>query len=294
MPRKFYTIFILPHAHSRFRKIHLSRNFIVAVSCMLALVLGAGAISPHLMMKMQAQSSALQFLQEENRKLREENVRFEASLSQIGEHINSVESVASRLAKAVGMKDLLIGRPAGGGLALRPESGSVQGMLEEELGSLRTRAQTLDHSMEQLSAAYESRLRLLASTPSLMPVLGLYSDGFGWRNDPFTGEREFHKGLDLVAPYGTLVHAAADGVVTRAGRMSGYGKMVHISHGFGHGTRYGHLSEILVHPGQRVHLGDAIGRVGSTGRSSGPHLHYEVFQGDRQVDPRKFLGSASL
>jgi len=294
MPRKFYTIFILPHAHSRFRKIHLSRNFIVAVSCILALVLGAGALSPHLMMKMEAQSSALQFLTAENRELRKENMRFEASLTQIGERINSVESVASRLAKAVGLNDVLISRPAGGGLALRAERRGAQGMLEEELGSLRNRARTLDHSMEQLTAACESRLRLVASTPSLVPVVGFYSDGFGWRNDPFTGEREFHKGLDLVAPSGTLVHAAADGVVTRSGRMSGYGKMIHISHGFGHGTRYGHLSEILVQPGQRVHLGDAIGRVGSTGRSSGPHLHYEVFQGDRQVDPRKFLGATRL
>jgi translocation and assembly module TamB len=90
------------------------------------------------------------------------------------------------------------------------------------------------------------------------------------------------------------VHATADGVVTSAGRMAGYGKMIHLSHGYGLGTRYGHLSEILVRPGQRVHRGDVIGLVGSTGRSSGPHLHYEVFKGPRQVPPLPYLREPRL
>jgi murein DD-endopeptidase MepM/ murein hydrolase activator NlpD len=88
------------------------------------------------------------------------------------------------------------------------------------------------------------------------------------------------------------VRAAADGLVTAAGRMSGYGTMIHLAHGYGLGTRYGHLSRVVVVPGQRVKRGDVIGYVGSTGRSTGPHLHYEVFRTGNQVDPRKYLGEA--
>ena len=89
---------------------------------------------------------------------------------------------------------------------------------------------------------------------------------------------------------GTPIHAPADGVISRATRVSDYGKTIDVSHGYGYVTRYGHLSELLVRPGQRVKRGEVIGRVGSTGRSTGPHLHYEVFRDGRRVNPWKYLG----
>jgi murein DD-endopeptidase MepM/ murein hydrolase activator NlpD len=289
MSRKFYTIFILPHAQARFRKLHLSRNFILTVAGILGLVVVASAVTPHLVLKLRSQASYLQQLEEENTKLRTEKVRFEASLSQIGEQLDAFESLAGKLAQAVGVKDTPTSRPAGGQGLANPGQPAFQGMLDEELGALTARAEILDESLTKLDEAWQARVRLLATTPSMMPVEGFFSDGFGWRNDPFTGEREFHKGIDIVAVTGTEVRATADAVVTAAGRMAGYGKMVHLSHGYGMGTRYGHLSEILVRPGQRVKRGDVIGRVGSTGRSSGPHLHYEVFKGARQVAPLRYL-----
>lgn len=292
MARKFYTIFILPHAQERFRKLHVSRNFLLALAVTAAIVAVAGSLSPHLFFKLHAQSTSLASLEEENRRLREEKLQFEASLAQMGEHLNAIERLAGRLASAVGLKDLPSIRAAGGGGSRSASLGSAQAYLDEEMGALRQRTESLDRSFGELNRAWEKRLRVLASTPSLQPVSGPFSDGFGWRNDPFTGEREFHRGIDIVAPLGTEVRAAADGLVTSAGRMNGYGKVVHVSHGFGHGSRYGHLSEILVRPGTRVHRGDVIGRVGSTGRSSGPHLHYEVFVAGRPVDPRKFLGES--
>jgi murein DD-endopeptidase MepM/ murein hydrolase activator NlpD len=152
--------------------------------------------------------------------------------------------------------------------------------------------ENLDASFDRLEQAWGERLKVLASTPSLAPVSGFFSDGFGWRRDPIDGSREFHKGIDIVAPTGTPVRASADGLVTAAGRMSGYGAMIHVAHGYGLATRYGHLSRVLVSPGQRVKRGDVIGLVGSTGRSTGPHLHYEVFRTGAQVDPRKYLGEA--
>ncbi len=293
MSRKFYTIFILPHAQETFRKIHVSRNFVLAVLGVAGLVALAGAVSPHLLFKSLAQASHLATLEDENRRLKQEKQQFEASLAQMGAQLTAFEQVAGRLARAVGLRDAGVPAPAGGlapgGI---PAAKGAQALLDEEMGALRSRTESLDRSFAALDEAWQAKMKILASTPSLWPVQGSFSDGYGWRPDPFTGEREFHKGVDIVAPLGTQVRAAADGLVTGSGRLAGYGKMVNLAHGYGLSTRYGHLSEILVRPGQRVHRGDVIGRVGSTGRSSGPHLHYEVLRGGSQVDPRRFLGDA--
>lgn len=289
MSRRFYTIFILPNAQARFRKIHVSRNFLVAVAVLASLLVGLSVLAPHLLLRARAQAERLAFLQAENQKLRQDNARFEASLSRIGDQVAAIESAAGRIAKVVGMDKLPFIRPTGGSTTALPPDATERAMLEEELASLRQRTDSLDDSISEIHAAVEARLRQLASTPSIRPVDGWFSDSYGWRSDPFDGSREFHRGLDIVVPHGTPVRASADGLVTVAGRQAGYGKVVHLSHGSGLSTRYGHLSEILVRPGQRVKQGDVVGRVGSTGRSTGPHLHYEVLRAGRQVNPRKYL-----
>jgi murein DD-endopeptidase MepM/ murein hydrolase activator NlpD len=115
------------------------------------------------------------------------------------------------------------------------------------------------------------------------------SSGFGVRRDPFLGTKAIHPGLDLRAGRGTPVRATADGMVTIAGRNAGYGNMVEIEHKNGVSTRYGHLSAIAAAAGQRVKAGEIIGRVGSTGRSTGPHLHYETRIDGEAADPNRFL-----
>lgn len=291
MPRKFYTIFILPHAHARFRKLHVSRNFVVAVTALGVLVAVAGALAPHLFFKAKSLSDEVAQVEAENHKLRQDKVQYETSLARMGEQLTTIESVASKLAQAVGLKDLPSEHPAGGVGPVGPFKPEV---FSEESAALAKRMENLDASFDRLGQAWDHRLTVLASTPSLRPVGGYFSDGFGWRQDPIDGSREFHKGVDIVAPPGTPVRAAADGLVTSAGRMAGYGSMVQLSHGFGMSTRYGHLSRVLVGPGQRVKRGDVIGLVGSTGRSTGPHLHYEVFRAGVQVDPRKFLHDSTF
>ena len=290
MARKFYTVFILPHAHARFRKLHLSRNFVLALVVLLGLTFVAGILSPHLLFKVRSQTEAMTRLEGERRELLEEKERFEASLSELSERIGSAESRALRMASALGVEGMPNLEPAAGGAPEESFGAGVQGLLNEELDALSVRTESLEQSMAALSETWEERERLLASTPSVMPVRGWFSDGYGWRKDPITSKRMFHKGLDVVAPVGAVVRAPADGVVTRASRTAGYGKMVDISHGYGYRTRYGHMSELLVKPGQRVRRGDAIGRIGSTGRSTGPHLHYEVFREGRRVNPWKYLG----
>ncbi|MBC2776990.1 M23 family metallopeptidase [Parasphingopyxis marina] len=129
--------------------------------------------------------------------------------------------------------------------------------------------------------------------PSGRPVEGYrLTSSFGTRNDPFGAGRRRHNGLDMAGPIGTPIYATADGIVGRAQWVRGYGKYVEINHGSEIQTRYGHMSEILVQPGSRVERGELIGRMGSTGRSTGSHLHYEVRVEGVPVNPTPFLTSA--
>jgi len=128
------------------------------------------------------------------------------------------------------------------------------------------------------------------AVPSAKPInAATFTSGYGVRSDPFRGSAAMHAGIDLAAPQGTAVYATADGIVDRAEWSNGYGNLVEVAHGKGVQTRFGHLSRILVHSGQIVHRGDMIALVGSTGRSTGPHLHYEVRIDGHAVNPVPFL-----
>lgn len=127
------------------------------------------------------------------------------------------------------------------------------------------------------------------AAPNLWPVQGQVTGSFGQRIDPFNGEGAFHSGVDIGTGYGTPIIAPADGVVTLTEILGGYGKAIMIDHGNGISTRYGHLSGFAVAAGQHVHRGDVIGYVGESGRSTGPHLHYEVRINDIPVNPYKYL-----
>ena len=115
------------------------------------------------------------------------------------------------------------------------------------------------------------------------------SSSMGYRKDPFTGKRAYHSGIDYAPGYGTSVYASMDGIVTHAGWMGGYGKLIVIQHRNSFSTRYGHLSSILVTKGKRIRQGQRIGKVGSTGRSTGAHLHFEIRQNGKALNPRKFV-----
>ena len=142
---------------------------------------------------------------------------------------------------------------------------------------------------ESLLKYLEDQQNLLASTPAIRPVSGWTSSRFGYRISPFTGLREFHKGLDIATRIGTPIIATADGVVTFAGRKGLLGKMIIIDHGHGMVTRYAHLQKTLKKRGEAVKRGDTIALVGNTGRSTGPHLHYEVRLNGIPVNPEKYI-----
>lgn len=164
---------------------------------------------------------------------------------------------------------------------------------------------SLDESIDRLSGQFDTQQAQLEALrdmlmdrniesslrPAGMPVNGYISSYFGGRPDPFSGHAARHTGIDIAAPKGTPVTAVAEGMVTFAGQRSGYGDVVEIDHGNGYMTRYAHNSAILAHPGQRVRVGDVIAKAGSTGRSTGSHVHFEVWYHDRVVNPLAYVRS---
>jgi murein DD-endopeptidase MepM/ murein hydrolase activator NlpD len=157
------------------------------------------------------------------------------------------------------------------------------------LHQLNTEAQLEEVRQQELMSVLRANQDLWASTPSIWPCEGFVSSSFGFRTSPFTGKREFHKGLDVSAPTGTPIYAPGKGKVSFAGRDGGYGLALAITHSSGLVTRYAHLHGASVRNGQTVGRGELVGYVGNTGRSTGPHLHYEVRLNGVPVDPIRYV-----
>jgi len=292
MNKKFYTIMIVPHAAAKFRRVKVSKNFLVAAGCVLGLVFTAGLMFPHYLLRSSQLTANLQRLAQENSELKRTNEKFDESLADLRSRLAEFETKATKFAMMASVEDSSAQQLAAGGSSfdlkgLSPKAS--QAVIEAEIGTLKERSGALQDTFRVLDVAFQKQALLLSSTPSIYPVHGLLGNGYGWRRDPFTGMRDFHQGLDLVAPLGTKVVAPADGIVTKIGPSGGFGNSVFISHGYGIITRYGHLANYNVKVGQRVKRGDVIASVGSTGRSTGPHLHYELLVHQRNVDPIKYI-----
>lgn len=157
------------------------------------------------------------------------------------------------------------------------------------LYQLNTDTQLEEVRQQQLMHVIRDNRELWASTPSIWPSQGWISSDFGYRTSPFTGKREFHKGLDISTPQGTPIYAPAKGMVTSGGRDGGYGIAITINHGSGITTRYAHLHSLAIKKGQKVTRGQLIAYAGNTGRSTGPHLHYEVRLNGVPVNPMRYI-----
>ena len=161
--------------------------------------------------------------------------------------------------------------------------------LSKGLGHLGKQAKIQSISFQELDNFFKNQKSLLSSTPSIWPTRGWVTSRFGFRKSPFTGLREKHEGWDIAARNGAPVRTTADGVVVVEGREYGYGNLVEIDHGYGLVTRYGHNSKHLVKVGDRVKRGQVVVLVGNTGRSTGPHLHYEVLLNGVPVNPKNYI-----
>jgi len=161
--------------------------------------------------------------------------------------------------------------------------------LHLDLDGLLAQASFLEQNQYELDKYFEDTRSLLSSTPSLMPCKGWISSRFGYRLHPLSQQREFHRGIDISAQKGTPVIAPADGIVISKSKQPGYGLMVVINHGYGIITRYGHLNKTFVELGHRVKKGERFAEVGNTGRTTGPHLHYEIVRNRVPVNPIRYL-----
>ena len=228
-----------------------------------------------------------QALRDLGKNLDDANVR----LGQSQSRLSGIEELARK-------QHLKITPTAGvGGAHTGAESGDIRvctpdgsaRSLSEGVLSLREQVDYIFKETKAVSRALRPRLDQMAHTPSTWPVPGFISSGFGYRHDPMNGSREFHEGIDIATRYGTPIKAPAEGLVVFTGWRSGYGKCIEISHGMGLSTRYAHLSKILIKNGDHVRRYQVIGRTGSTGRSTGPHLHYEVRRKGVPINPKRFL-----
>jgi len=282
MPKedRFYA-FIIAHtsrSRARVQRIRVERR-VVSISCVIAAVVIAGLVYGLYGLTQQAAHLSTQW---ENQRLRAENERQKQELEKLNNRVEKVEDTSRKLAEKSGVITEESVTPGSGGPELPLD--------EMGLATLASKMSRLEENMR----SYEDILRQHGYTPTIWPVDGTLEGGFGGRRNPFGGPGyEFHTGQDIEAPIGAPVIAGARGEVSFVGWQNGYGQLVVIDHGGGLSTRYGHLSHIDVDLGQAVSRGQLIGKVGSTGRSTGPHLHYEVRINDQPVNPLQYLLSSS-
>jgi murein DD-endopeptidase MepM/ murein hydrolase activator NlpD len=161
--------------------------------------------------------------------------------------------------------------------------------MRADVERLQSEALTQELSLAELEKNLQAKREMMIRTPSLWPTMGWVTSGFGFRTNPFTGLSQMHEGMDISNRVGTLVVAPSDGIVSDVGNDLVYGKIIVISHGFGMTSRYCHLNKTLVKAGQRVNRGDKIAEIGMTGKTTGPHLHYEVRLNGIPVNPMRYI-----
>jgi murein DD-endopeptidase MepM/ murein hydrolase activator NlpD len=295
-----YTVLIADRTTGVVRRVTISlRTAVRVVLAVLALpiLIGLGA-------KWSARTEIEQ-LQSQNSLLTGENYNFRAATGELTTQIQSLEGVIDELgarakldpaqAHAIQKLPAVVKARAAGGAsaALGPVANVVSTLSypEDTFGILRDLLTGLENRLRYVRRDVERRQALAASTPSIWPAQGWLTGTFGGRSDPFTGEPGFHQGIDISTEKGQPVVATADATVESASYTGDYGNLIVLRHGFGLTTRYGHLSAYAVKPGQHVKRGDIIGYVGSTGRSTGAHLHYEILANGNLINPLQLLTS---
>jgi murein DD-endopeptidase MepM/ murein hydrolase activator NlpD len=290
MANEFYTLIVVPHARARFRKFQVSVR-------LTRWVLGALGVMAVVLVGILAHYTWIAVEVAEVRRLRAENLAlatkaraYEENAGQLQAKVLQLQGVVTKLGIMAGVDQSLPDASIGGvGGLSRSETVPPSVDIASTLHSLDQTVGTLSEKSTRLEAYFVEQRAQLASTPSIWPVRGYLSERFGNRTDPFTGLRDFHPGIDVAVPRGAKVAAPADGVVAFCGPKNGYGNIIVIDHGYGIVTRFGHLDGFNVRPGQRVKRGDVIGFSGNTGRSTAPHLHYEVWVNDQMRNPIEYI-----
>lgn len=290
MRKRFYILFVARDAEGQLRKIPIPLHYVQvflagALIGMLSITGMAGSYGRMLMKTMRFNQVRAEKEQLKTRYNRLEKVAQEKDIQ-----VASLGSLASEVTALYGLKSQALLATSRHDAPMPDEQ--VKKSLDQfwmlKTSALNGGAAIGISMMGRRNFTAADWLRL-SEEPNLWPVEGRITGSFGERVDPFNGEGAFHSGVDISTLYGSRVIAPADGVVTFADFYAGYGRMLEVEHAQGFITRYGHLSSFAVTPGQSVHRGQVIGYVGLSGRSTGPHLHYEVWLHNNPVNPHNFL-----
>lgn len=275
--KKYNTIIFVPHARARFRQLTISNRFLGVAVGAGALLLVAAIGFGWAFFSTARQDRQYRLALAENERLRSATSVLHKRLDGVAKQLSDFEARTRRLAIVAGLSDSVrtgLGGPSTPG---------------ERAADFSGQSAQLSSQLSLLENQFSRRSELIASTPTVWPVHGAVNSGFGVRPDPFTGLPAYHEGVDISTPRSEPVLATADGIVLRSGWAGEYGKAIAIAHGDRYETLYGHLEETLVTEGQKVHRGDRVGLVGSTGRSTAPHLHYEVHVDGHAVNPLEYI-----
>lgn len=292
MNGKFYTFFIASSDSGGVRRLRIP-HYVVHLLLLLVIVGGVtvgAALGSYTRMLWKVTNYNAMRRDQDN--LKQQYLQLQTVVKDTNQRLNSLQSLASEVAMTYGITRF---RESPFGLPDSPtEPDSAYQQSVDEFNFLERNATAVVLSSEGLNLMPGPSLGDSALVPSLWPVLGQITGSFGERLDPFSGEGAFHSGVDIASHYGDEVRAAADGVVQVVDRRAGYGRLVIIDHGFGITTWYGHLSAFNTQPGMHVKRGEVIGHEGVSGKSTGPHLHYEVRLGNTPVNPWRYLRNSAV
>jgi len=290
LPKKFYILFVARGEDGQLRKIPIPTRYlyVLAFGALVGLLGLTGMASTYVRMLLKV--SSYNQLRAEREDLKNRYSHLEQVAQERDIQVASLGSLASEVSSLYGLKPepMLIKAASSEQLEEPQVSSSIDRLATLKTAAL-TGATTAGMSMGLTRNVTPADWMRANSAPNLWPVEGPVTGSFGERIDPFNGEGAFHAGIDIGAVFGQPVIAPADGVVEFSDFMGGYGRAIIVDHGHGITTRYGHLKSFACYPGQHVHRGDTIGYVGDSGRSTGPHLHYEVRINDVPVNPHKYL-----
>lgn len=301
LSNKSFTLIVVPDRHAEVKRFRLEKRWVIQslVGLGVLVLIGIGMTVHYATVVSAAHENPA--LREENLKLKSELAVIREQLEHIGGTLDRVERFDQKLRAITLLSDpqrnLAMGPteaqplPAGGDTNqfVRAKATESPQALTQKLDKLSAEATRQEQSLQELQAYFQDQKSLLASVPSVWPVRGWVTSDFGSRLDPYTSERVMHAGLDIAGPHGKEIVAPSDGTVVFAGLEGGYGNVLVIDHGYGIKTRYGHLMSIGVKPGEKVKRGQVIAQLGNTGRSTGPHCHYEVRVNGIAQNPRKFI-----
>ncbi|HWO00938.1 MAG TPA: M23 family metallopeptidase [Blastocatellia bacterium] len=280
--KRLYTFLIAPSRTSKVQQFSIAHNTLYAAAGVSLVLLGLAIYGAVRMTGHEALNFKYLAAKAENQQLKQSNEAYQNSYAKLKGQISYIEDVSRELAHQAKME-----RP------IEMDERVGIGGPETVVGLDKT-ADQLEREVRHLNDRLRSDLLRVASIPAGLPVNGYVTDGFGMRRNPFNGEgREVHEGLDIAVDFGTPVSSTADGLVIYAAPHAGYGNLVVVYHSNGVTTRYGHLSRITVEAGQRIKRGEQVGHAGSTGRSTGTHVHYEIRENDQPVDPATYMASRS-